>query len=297
MWLSLSIASAVFWATVNVLNSTLVARYHKNPLFLLATQAAFSCFLLLWLAMVVPIRTTWVLVIVLSGCIAYLGDMLFFWILDRVDISVVNAAWAILALFLSIGGFVLFGERWSPLQFAGAGLILTGVLLISFYHAHVSMTRTVGMLALLALLYVPFHIVRKAALLHGESMTAIFFWMLLGREMLSFIVPFATIRSRRIIMQGLRSMPWGYFAVSVVIILLYYCAELSSILAYRIGPISLVSVVSNVQPFFVVIFAWLLMKLQPSIAPRELLCTRSVAVKIGGFSVVFAGLALLAWPQ
>lgn len=297
MWLPLALASTVCWAWINVLNSAVVARYHKNPLFILTTQASISCVLLLSLAMVVPVATTWVVPILLSAFIAYVGDFLFFWIVDRLDISVVNAAWAILALFLSLGGFVLFGERWTVLQGIGAALVIGGVLLISFTHAHVSLPRTLGLLTLLALLYVPFQLTRKAAVMDGQSTTAVFFWMLFGREMLSLVAPFVTARSRAMMGSAIRSMPRSYYAVNFVIILLYYGAELANILSYRIGPISLISVVVNIQPFFVILFAWLLWRFLPRIAPRELLEKQSLSAKFSGFAIAFAGLALLGIPQ
>lgn len=64
--------------------------------------------------------------------------------------------------------------------------------------------------------------------------------------------------------------------------------------AYEIGAISLVSIVANVQPFMVIGLAWFFMKLLPSRAPRELLTMQSVQIKFLSFTVVFAGLTLLA---
>jgi len=66
------------------------------------------------------------------------------------------------------------------------------------------------------------------------------------------------------------------------------------IAAYEYGPVSLIMVVGNIQPFFVIFFAWMLTKLVPSKAPKELLTRQSVQIKLISFIIVFFGLALLA---
>ena len=60
------------------------------------------------------------------------------------------------------------------------------------------------------------------------------------------------------------------------------------------GHLSLVVITYNVQPFCVMFFAWLFARYAPAIAPKELLTTQSVQIKLISFAIVFFGLALLA---
>lgn len=73
----------------------------------------------------------------------------------------------------------------------------------------------------------------------------------------------------------------------------FYVAEFALTFAYQSGPVSLISVVGNVQPFFVIFLAWVLARFLPSLAAKEVFSKRSMTVKVGSFSIVFIGLALL----
>lgn len=65
----------------------------------------------------------------------------------------------------------------------------------------------------------------------------------------------------------------------------------------RFRSASLVSVVGNAQPFIVLFFAWLMVRIAPLSAPKELLTKQSVTVKIVSFTIVYSGLALIALAQ
>jgi hypothetical protein len=58
-----------------------------------------------------------------------------------------------------------------------------------------------------------------------------------------------------------------------------------------------VGIVGNIQPFFVLFLAWICTLFIPSLAPKELLTSQSLVAKISSFTIVFAGLALLAIYQ
>ena len=293
IWFPLTLYSALAWGIINVGNSTLVARFHKSPVFLLWVQTFMSMIILFVIAMSYDVRTSWAPAILSVGVLAYLGDLLFFWLLDRLDVSVLNAAWAILAMYMSIVGFVFFQETWNAAQFGGAFLILAGVFVLSFFCRQITFGRTVFLLALLALLYVPAYSMRKAALFDGAPILPVVFWMIFGRDCTGFIAPLLISSQRRNVIRTLSQCDWHFFLLSGFVILCFFSAEFALALAYQAGPVSLISVVGNVQPFFVILIAALLATFLPSFAAKELFSKRSLTVKIGSFSVVFIGLALL----
>ena len=225
---------------------------------------------------------------------AYVGDLVLFLALDRIEASVINIAWAFLAVFLSIIGFLVFRESWSMTQLLGAVFILAGVVFLSCTHRHVTLSA-IGFLVLLGALYTPTNAIQKAALSAGEFTYTLVFWQLLSREVLSFLFPWCLPSFR----QGLRSLVSDvdlvHFGVISFLVIcgffsgMYFVAE-----AYRTGPLSLVSVVSNIQPFTVLFLSWILWLLVPRYSSRELLDGRSVFLKLGSFALVFVGLSLLA---
>lgn len=293
MWFPLTILSAFAWGAINVGNSTLVAKFQKSPSLLLWSQTFVSMLFLGVIAFFYDIQTPWAYAIFPMAALAYFGDLLFFWILDRLDVSVVNAAWAILAVYMSIVGFVFFGEVWTLQQFAGAALVLVGVFTLSFFSRQISFTRTILLLSFLAITYVPAYGMRKAALYAGVPVMPVLFWTVLGRDSIAFVAPLLIPSQRRNIIKTLPTCGPMFFVLIGAVISCFYVAEFALTFAYQSGPVSLISVVGNVQPFFVIFLAWVVARFLPSFAAKEVFTQRSMTVKIGSFSIVFIGLALL----
>ncbi len=298
LWIPYILLSALGWSLVNVLDSLLVRHYEKHPAVLMWSQSLFSVVALLVLACFTGVQTDWWPLLLGIGLSAYLADLMFFWVLDRLDVSVANGAWPINAMYLSAVGFAFFHESWSATQAVGAALIVGGVLFLAFHHpSKGSLPRTFGMLAGLALLYVPTYVAKKAALEAGQDVTAVFFWLIIGRESLAFTFPWCVPKLRARIRHLAKVADWKFFAIGAAVIASFLFGEYTGALAYLHGPMSLVSVASNVQPFIVIALAGLLAWIVPSHAPKELLTVRSVGVKLVSFMVVFGGLALLTLPK
>ncbi|HLD08385.1 MAG TPA: EamA family transporter [Candidatus Peribacterales bacterium] len=293
MWLVFTLISMVMWALVNVIDSLIVRNYEKNPFVLMWCQSFFSIFILILFPLLTDIHTTpWMYPLLLVGCISFIGDLWFFRIINVIDISVTNAAWAILSLLLSVVGFLLFQESWTALQSLGAILIIAGAFMLSFFNHSGNLRRTVLYLTSLALLYLPFYVVEKAALESGLTVTNVFFWILLARELLAFSIPLSIPSIRSKCFLALRSR-WSFSLFNAAAITCFFLAEFLGAWAYSTGYLSLVSIVSNMKPVVVISLAWLLTRFSPNFAPRELLTAQSVHIKLLSFSILFVGLALL----
>ncbi len=292
MWLLFVLLSTFAWALVNVLNSVFVHNYVKSPIALTWIQSCISLPLLLLISFWIDVRSSWILVLILFGITAYAADLWFFYVLNHVDVSVLNASWSILSLFLSIVGFFFFHESWSFQQSAGSLMIIGGTLLLSLYHQHINLRFTLYLFSTLALLYLPYYIVKKVAIDAGESAAAVFFWMLIGREILSISLPLVLPLKLKSHIRNIGS-DYFFFAICFLTVSLYFLAEYFGALAYLSGPLSLVSVIANVQPFMVMCVAWVWIAFCPSKAPRELLTQQSISIKIVSFCLVFLGLTLL----
>ena len=298
MWFWLILGSASLWALIEVYASALVHRYRLSSFSFLWIQSCTSVLLLLTLAAFLPLRIAHIPVIVVFALSGYLGDLFFYRLLKHLDISIVNAGWALLALLLSAVGFLFFGESWSFPETAGAVLILSGVLMLSFFHAHVSFVRTMGSLVCMALLYAPLYVVRKWALMQGVPVPALYFWLFIGRDVPAFICPLLLPSKRRFLASELSPfLSICFFLLNAFPVLVCYVAEYFTIRAYATGPISLISVTANAQPFLVIALAWVFIRSFPHLVPKELLTWQSVSIKVVSFSIVFLGLALLASSQ
>jgi len=294
MWLIYAIISVFFFAATNIFDSLFMNKYEKRPVVYLFHAALLMMMLLVPFAFFWDVRSDWMVLLVITTCIAYIGDLFYFYVLGRVDVSVTSAYSAVLAVFVSMGGFLLFDERWSLSQGVGAVLILGGILLLSYWHKHVSILRTVGLFSAVAIFIAPVILVEKAALSAGESAITVIYWVIMGRNLPNLLVPILRAEWR----EGIRTLPQRvhpefYFLV-LSAILVWFSGMYAAARAFELGLVSLASIVGNVQPFFVIFLAWMVLKLFPQYAPRELLTAQSVRVKLVSFGIVFVGLGLLA---
>jgi small multidrug resistance pump len=293
MWLSYALFMVLGWSCAVVLDSVLVKHYIKNPFILMWTQ---SCFSILFLATAYPfvsLESSWILIFALSAILAYCGDLVFFLAIERMDASIFNIAWAVITIILSIVGFIFFGESWTLLQTIAVVCILLGVVFLSYVHHHITL-KAFGLLLALAILYSPVNIAMKAALEDGEQILTILFWTLAIREGSAFLLPLCWPKLRRYILSLPTKVDAVYVGVSGLVVAVYFTGEYFAAKAYAAGSMSLVSVVGNLQPFVVLFLAWVIWRLVPRYASRELLDSQSVRVKLISFSVVFVGMVLLA---
>ena len=293
MWIPLILISCVFYAWTNILDSLLVKHYENHPMVLLWTQSIFSLVTLVALAIFMDFSTSWAMFFVIAGFLGYVGDYFFFRALECTDVSVVNLAWAILTVFIAVGSFIFFGEFWNMYQWIGAVLVLGGMIFLSVIHQHITV-RAISLLVLIALFYTPFYIGQKAAFIQGAQVFPVLFWMFLGRESCCFLVPLAVPSIRSRILSLPQRVDALYFLLAALVIALFFSAIYLGALAYDAGLASLVAVVSNVQMFMVMFFAWLLWRVLPQYASREILSRQLVQIKLLSFAIVFVGLAFLA---
>lgn len=298
MWFVFALAGACCWAVVNVVNSVILRHDEKHPVALMWSQSWWSASVLLIVFFVhPPLWTEWGWILCLSGVIAYFSDVLFLVALERIDASVTNVAWVMMSLLLSVAGVFLFAEHWTVLQSVGAVLIIAGVLVFSLWRRGLLPVSSLLLLLFLALLSSPFYLVQKQALLQGQTLYAVFVWPMICRECFSLLFPLTIPRFRIALQSMLQRMRLRLFLLNGVAVGMFFLGILSVEYAFLIGSLSLVSILTNVQPFAVLFFGWVLVRLEPKFAPREGILWRDIRVKLIGFCIVFGGLALLAVSQ
>lgn len=231
------------------------------------------------------------------ACVAGLGiysmTILYLRMLHVLDTSVTQSAWAIEAIFLSILGILVLGEQWTIPQTIGSVLILSGVLFLSYWHAHVSVRHTLGLLLLLGGLSAPFSVLFKIALDTGMALPVGLFWYVGGSTLAAVITPVFRHSERDAIRNRISSATAGFMGCVVLAFALAAAGFTTMTMAMMQGPLSLVGVSFNAQPFFVILFSWLLQTTGLRHLPKELLSRQSIRVKFLSFTLVVCGLTLL----
>lgn len=294
MWFVYAILGNVLWSVSDVAASIIMNRFRKSSVMVAWFFSVLQLGFLAILYILLPIEHVWIGVFALSALCSYVASLAFFQLLQRVDVSVSSVAWVFLSVGLAFGGVFLFHESWTVLQSIGALLSICGALALALWHKRIERTRTLVLICLSGLLYVPPFLVQKSAFLSGISVSTVFFWMLLFFDVCAFCFPFLLPRYRSDIPSFLTSL----HPVFVGLVLLWVLVSMAGFfvvqMAYLLGSASLVGIFENGQPFFLLLFAWLATLITPKYAPREILTAQTTGVKIATFLVVFTGLALLA---
>lgn len=294
MWLLLTLLACLSWACVNVLDSALLNKVPMpEPVFVwliaavrLLQLAAFLYLFGEW--------SSWSPWLMLTGALIPPAIVLYARVMRRLDASVTCSAWAFETILLSIIGFVWLHESWTLLQTFGVLSVIGGVCFLAFYHQHLSWVRTVGLLFLLGAMVVPDSAMSGAAVKAGISVTAVYTWSLAGNVVSSLCLPLFLPSVRRYLRkESAWRQPWIIGVVAVN--LCFSCAGfLLSFTAVKLSQLSLVSVVYNVQPFFIMFVSFFFLKAFPGFLPKEGFSQRSLFVKVFSFSAVCAGLLCLS---
>lgn len=295
MWLIYQSAAIVFWAAMNVVDSMIVKHYQQNPFVLGWFLSGISLVMLSIMALFIPIATPWMWWILLGGITGYFGDLAFYRSVRELDVSIVNIAWSIMAIVMAFTSFLFFDERWSQQQFLGVFLVIGGIGVLSLWHKKIEKPRSLLWLPILGCSYVPFYVFQKWILLKGAPLFPVFFWMFIGREITTLLVPLIIPFLRRKLVAYAAIAPGVFYRWCFVAIILFTAGNFLTTAAFASGPASLVSVVGNAQPFIVLFFAWSMARIFPQSGAKELLTKQSVTIKCVSFIIVFLGLAFLAF--
>lgn len=293
MWFVYAMLANVLWSFTDVLMSMIVHRVHKDPIVLGFFLGCADLLLLAVLAVYQLPALGHLPLLLLGSVFAYLGMLSFFTVLSYVDVSVSSAAWVFMSIGIALGGVVLFGEAWSALQSIGAILSVCGVLILTFWHKHISTMRTCVILAVPGFMFVPHFLINEYVLLSELSAYTVFFWNILFYGLFAVIAPILIPRHRKSIHQLSAKAHLPFCLLILFRAVITMVATYTVVLAYDTGYASLVGIAENGQPFFLMFFAWLATLFFPKYAPKELLTTQSIAVKVVSFIVVFTGLSLL----
>ena len=293
MWLLFTVLSAGIWAIGNIFDSIIVHHYEPRALVQTFYRGLLRLPILVLMPFVISIETEWMWLLLASGLFYYLLILSYLYALKHIDASITQSSWALQAILLSIVGFLWFNETWSLMQTVGASLVLLSVFLLCYWHKHISTLRTVWLLLLPGFVGIPGEVILKTAADAHVSPWVSAYWSFLSVAVLAVVTPCLIPSMRKNVVHSPAARQPSFYAATFLVVLTGFMGFVAIIHAYSTGPLSLISIAGNVQPFLVILFAWLLLQTKTARVPKELLTKQSVQLKLACFSFVFVGLALL----
>ena len=226
----------------------------------------------------------------LSGVIGIaIGDTLFFRSLQDLGAKVQVLYFMLGQVITMLLSFLLLGDVLSLIEYLGALILLTGVIIVIWGRQEERPNKRRGIIGgfLSILCFSVSTVMVKMYIGHIDVVTATFYRMVFG----TLAVLFVGVTSHRVMewVSPLRDVKLLLlFLLNVVV--LTFGGFLLSMLAIKNISVSLASVLSTTEPIFVLLFAWLINK---EVASRRELV--GAVVTVIGLVMIILNETLLAW--
>lgn len=232
-------------------------------------------------------------IIIITGIITIFSIVLYFKALSVEETSTVILLFQLAPLFTLLLSSVVLKENITSSQYMGFGCILLATLLLVIPKNNMpwKMPQSFWPIILYDILFSVIGVLLKFAT-KESSFTQIIayesFGMGIGGVLIFFLFPTirdAFLKSRKILFK--RALP-----VIVLNEIIFIVAKSLGYYAFVIGPVVLVSVISNIQVFFGLLFGYILSLIYPKTF-REDTSRKTLIMKVFTAILLFAGLYLM----
>lgn len=291
LWAIFSILAGFLWAVVNIIDKVVLSKFVKNPLvpiFFLGIFGIISAAFIYVFNGFSYLSNVNILLALLSGIFYMSMSIFYFKALKIEEASRISPLFLISPIFIMFLAYFLLGEKLSIYGYAGTILTLTGAILISIKKFKFSLGRAFWYMMLSNISIAVSSILLKYLLGFADYWT-IFSYNRIGGifvliPLTYFVFPDLTNSIKK----------HGFKFISAVSLaeLTNLMAVLSITIATSLGPVTLVSVLSSLQPFFVLKIAIGLSLFTPSIL-KEKISKSIVLLKLIAISIMFVGVYLI----
>ena len=293
-WFVLALLASLIFAIVNIIDDNLVAHVYPDSGFAMIISGLFSIVPVI-LTVVFPIdvyniKMATVVVALLGGMLFQTSLLFYFEAFKHEKPSVVIALFSIAPAFVPFIAFLIVDERLYVMQYLGLGIVLVAsVAITTTSFRRIGRSPVLGLMLLTALILAISMVLQKYAYNKADFWTC--FVVYSSGMVLASLCKLAFSKSGRRFIGQLRQS-WDRALLFAAV------AETLSLVAYFIysmaisrGPVSLVVVLSAVQPIYVLLIGILLFPFWPKFFREQL--DQSVLRKVICMLMMLGGLYLV----
>lgn len=291
-WILFSILAAISWAIVHILDKIILTKLIKNPvislLFLGTIGLIISFFVYLFYGFLDLSYFNILLSFIASVC--YVLMIYFYFKATQLEeISRVVSFFRITPLFVLIFSIFLFNEIFSFSKYLGIILLITGSILISLKKSvKLTFGKTFWFIIIAAIVSALNTIITKYLLNYADFWT-VFAYLRIG--VFIVLIPFFYWNFSELILI-IKKRNKKIIGLLTLNELLNLSGILFITIAISLNSATLVSALSSIYPFFVLIFAVILSIFYPHILKEEI-GKSTLAVKIIAIALIFIGVVLI----
>ena len=291
LWEILAISVGFVWAVVNVIDKFVVSKLVKNPLIplvFLGTIGAIAAIAVYFTVGFAYLSLVNIALALLVGAFFMFTSILFLKSLDIEEVSRVNSLFLVSPIYTLIFAALFLGEILPLRKYAGFFLLVGGAVLISMKGISKIKLRKAFWYMMAADLFVAVSAVLTKYLLRFSDYWTIFSYSRIGFlivlvPILYYIYPELLSLVKK---NGIKLV-----ATTSISELLNVFGILLLVAATSLGPVTLVSAFTSLQPFFVFAIAYVLTTFYPHII-KENISRKIILTKVGAIAMLFIGAVL-----
>ena len=288
IWLVLISAAIIIFAAENILDKFIVYKELKDPLLLtvvfgLVLYIFYILFAVFFGSVFLPLNLA--LLGIIAGALATAGIALYYYIMQKEEVSTFVTILALEPLVVTLVSFFLFRERLTAFDYVGIVLLVSGAILISHKKQRSSAKTRLLILSFLAMfIFSVRNIIFKYEAAAGAQ-NAVFFWFGLGGLIVAAVLyaihhPHIRARAKR----GAKHV--AMLAVLGAFGLLFFTK------AIAVGSVSLTTAFLSAKPLVVLIMVAVLSSFRPKIVSEKFSRVELIK-KISAGALIVAGCGMI----
>lgn len=291
LWIVFTLIAMVLWSIVNIIDKHVVSAELRDETSVTRIAGGIMAILFIVVSFIAEpsvLQESFSLTAFLAGVVYSVAIWLYYYVMQREDVSRFIPAIGLEPLFASVAAFFLFNERYGFWNYFGMALAIVGVVLISYKKAvpKAHSKHLIGVIILSVLLFVARNLLIKFSEVQGHDFWITMFWTGVGSAFLPIILsllPHPRLRSRGWV--GVKHITLSIILSSIAF---FFFAR-----AITIGSVSLASAILATKPLLVFALVIILSRFTPKIInetfSRKVLVRKLIAIVVivlGGILIV-----------
>ena len=289
-WFLIALVAPFVWGVVNILDHYLISKYSEvNKERSSGGLVLFSSLIAIFVAFFILIFTKGIydisfndqLLLISSGALTVVWVVLYLYALEIEETSAVVPWFLTVPIFGYILGYLFLGETLTIKQFIGSGIILLGVVLVSFNFF--SKGKKVKHKPILYMLVACFLVAVSGVVFKFVTVGGHFwvssFWEYYGLGLTGFLIFVFIPKYRDEFLRMKRTGGTKIFLVNIITEFMTILGNLATNFALLLAPVAMVYLVGSFQPALVLILTILGTKFIPHVI-KEDISRKTLAYKI-----------------
>lgn len=290
-WFILTLIASMIWPFGNIVDKIFLTKHVKNPFSYQILCGLTNGLVALLFPFFIPISFAfpWFILSIICGLMGWAVFLLYNKAVMTEEISRVVPLMYLSAILILPLAIIFLNEVFVLSKYIGVILLVLGAILISYKKINNKKSKISSVVKLILLFnfLIAFYDVFLKYIIGFIDYWSLLFWTNTG-AMLGGLLLVSVSRIRKNFLNnmkklGRRGLVFRYLGVSA-----YYLGIIPYYIALSIGPVSLITGVNSVQPFFVFLYATIISLFTPKMI-REKIDKITILLKIIAIFLIFIG--------